>query len=587
MSNRHERRKAAATCRKGLLKLKTSTLDHQLDETMRRVRAEFERSGEVHSRFECVADAETFDVPVHWPDPSAKATVCAALRDSFRRRRVNRYLFASECWVGNTPGLRPAEDPDRGESVQVIAVERNGLRRYAIDEIMRNGGTATLGPWQVSGDGEVPPSWLMELLEEGHSDRAPKAEPPPVGRLSNADFQDLADQHPEQVAEFRDSIEIHDQLGDLITDQIQTGPNGNPTVIFMALESVLRSIVKDMGSPKGLLGHFARFLRDQPDKFSMFPTVRDQMPSTEDLRACKAILGRFSCEKREVGHRPFALFQAFMHMYMRVGSQVIGALSLAERIVDWSPEQQAKLRQVGLRSSFELDDEEGRVFIALSAEHYPMGVMGRRNAVGDLFVSRMVACPQSDFAAAVDSVKQSGAELILGSEAKELLCKMEQVKGVALRADTFKEIWEVEFKKIWEVENWGEDEWIEQALAEVAFAKIMNVQYFPDSETDRGRVAGYRVCRAPNGLVLVASDSDEDIFVAVKVGPTKREARVLGWLRGSEGKLSKFYRKNCWIIPPEALHNMEELPGKEGLRAMPPYQDCRPEGRSGRPAPTA
>jgi hypothetical protein len=120
-----------------------------------------------------------------------------------------------------------------------------------------------------------------------------------------------------------------------------------------------------------------------------------------------------------------------MNMYMRVGSQAIGALSLADRIEDWDPEQQAKLRQVGLRSSFELDDEEGHVFVALSAERYPIGVMGRRNAVGDLFVSRIVACPQGDFAAAVDSIKQSGAELILGSEAKELLCKMEQVKGVA------------------------------------------------------------------------------------------------------------------------------------------------------------
>jgi hypothetical protein len=199
--------------------------------------------------------------------------------------------------------------------------------------------------------------------------------------------------------------------------------------------------------------------------------------------------------------------------------------------------------------------------------------MGRRNAVGDLFVSRMVACPQSDFAAAVDTVRQSGAELILGSEAKELLCKMEQVKAVAPRADTFKEIWEVEFKKIWEVENWGKDEWIEQAVAEIAFAQIMNVQYFPDSDTDRGRVAGYRVRRAPDGLVLVASDSDEDIFVAVRVEPTKRGARVLGWLHGSEGKLSQFYQKNCWVIPPEALHDMEELPRKEGLRAMPPYQE--------------
>ena len=88
--------------------------------------------------------------------------------------------------------------------VQVIAVERNGRRRYAFAEIMRHGGTATLGPWQVNGDGDVPQGWLLELLEEGHSDRALKAEPPPVGELSASDLQDLMGQHPEQVAAFQD-----------------------------------------------------------------------------------------------------------------------------------------------------------------------------------------------------------------------------------------------------------------------------------------------------------------------------------------------------------------------------------------------
>jgi hypothetical protein len=379
------------------------------------------------------------------------------------------------------------------------------------------------------------------------------------------------DQHPERAAEHRDSFEIHTQLGDLIADQMRKDANGDAMAIFMALESVLWGIVKDMGPPKGL-GQFARFLRDHPDKFTMFPTVPEEVISTQELRSCKDARQSFSCEKREAGHEPFAVFEAFLNMYLRIGSQVIGALNLADRIEDRDPEQQAKLRQVGLRSSFELDYEEGRVFIALSADHYPVGVMGRRNSAGDLFVSRAGACSQGNFAAAVDSIKQSGVELILGPEAKELLCKMEQVKGVAPRADTFNEIWEVEFKKIWEVENWGTEEWAEQAVAEIAFAKIMNVQYFPAPDDLSGSVAGYRVRRAPNRLVLVASDSDEDIFVAVRVERAKRRARVLGWLRGSEGKLSRFYQKNCWVIPPEALHDVEKLPGKEALQAMPPFQ---------------
>jgi len=110
-----------------------------------------------------------------------------------------------------------------------------------------------------------------------------------------------------------------------------------------------------------------------------------------------------------------------------------GALRLADLIEDWDPEHQTKLRQVGLRSSFELDDEEGHVFIALSADRYPICVMGRRNTSGDLFVSSMVVCPSTDFSSAVDEIKKRGVELILGSEAKELLSKMEQVKGIAPR----------------------------------------------------------------------------------------------------------------------------------------------------------
>ena len=50
MSNRHDRRKASATCRKS--KLKSSTLDQHFDEKLRRVLAEFERSGEILPGFE-------------------------------------------------------------------------------------------------------------------------------------------------------------------------------------------------------------------------------------------------------------------------------------------------------------------------------------------------------------------------------------------------------------------------------------------------------------------------------------------------------------------------------------------------------
>jgi adenosine/AMP kinase len=99
----------------------------------------------------------------------------------------------------------------------------------------------------------------------------------------------------------------------------------------------------------------------------------------------------------------------------------------------------------------------GHVFIALSPDRYPIGVLGRRNALGELFVSRIVICPHDDFRAAVDEAKQKGIGPILGAEAEELFCRLERAKGIAPRTHKSKEICEVE--------NWGEDEWFEQVLA--------------------------------------------------------------------------------------------------------------------------
>jgi hypothetical protein len=68
--------------------------------------------------------------------------------------------------------------------------------------------------------------------------------------------------------------------------------------------------------------------------------------------------------------------------------------------------------------------------------------------------------------------------------------------------------------------------------------------------------------------------------------------RRRGYLCGSEGRENEtrgpgsragpgcadrrqsfFYQKNCWVIPLEALRDMEKLPGKERLLAMPPYKN--------------
>jgi hypothetical protein len=175
MRNRHERRKAAATSTKKVVRLNTATFDQFFDGVLHNVRAVFERTGEIRPGFDCLADGESFHIAADWPDPGTKQAAYAALQDYFRHRGVKRYLFVTEAWMGDTPGLSPTDDPGRGECVQVIAVERNGPRRAAVAEIIRHGETATLGPWNVALDQK---GRLFELLEGGHSDREPKEQCP-------------------------------------------------------------------------------------------------------------------------------------------------------------------------------------------------------------------------------------------------------------------------------------------------------------------------------------------------------------------------------------------------------------------------
>ena len=174
--SRQQRRAHARTMQK------LGTLEHHFDRVLRDVRADFERTGNTFTGFLCVSDTEIFQIPGIW-SPDEKGAAYAGLRDSFRHRGVNRYLFTSEGWRSKNLDMRPSDDPDRTECIHVCAVER-GSRKLAMAEITRNGEKAKLGPWESD---DNPQSWIMELLEEGHSDRGVKAEPAPLAEFSMQD----------------------------------------------------------------------------------------------------------------------------------------------------------------------------------------------------------------------------------------------------------------------------------------------------------------------------------------------------------------------------------------------------------------
>jgi hypothetical protein len=78
--NRQQRRATERAIRK------LGTFDQHFASTLRDVRAEFERDGNIGAGFNCVTDSGVFSIPGTWDGDDEKAAAFAALRDSFRRR---------------------------------------------------------------------------------------------------------------------------------------------------------------------------------------------------------------------------------------------------------------------------------------------------------------------------------------------------------------------------------------------------------------------------------------------------------------------------------------------------------------------
>jgi hypothetical protein len=206
-------------------KLRTlGTFDHHFEDVLHRIRAEVDGDGflEGVEIFEYVTENEVVGLIADWSRLAESwrldrtAELYVSLRDGFRLCGVKRYVIAGEGWVCEKPTRHCPEDDECGRWVQVLAIERNGPRKYAHAEIIYGDeGSRMLGPWEVSHD--IPQGPLSELLEEGDSDQAPTASSPPV----------LADDTPDRVYETRqttrlDSVDLATKLS-TIADQLQSG----------------------------------------------------------------------------------------------------------------------------------------------------------------------------------------------------------------------------------------------------------------------------------------------------------------------------------------------------------------------------
>lgn len=94
----------------------------------------------------CGQDNGWATIGCEWDDDDAKAVII----DTMRRLlpAYDRYALISEVWVsshGSRPaGMKPSEDPNRGERLMITAGDRNGVSKQHLFYIERHGTSATL-----------------------------------------------------------------------------------------------------------------------------------------------------------------------------------------------------------------------------------------------------------------------------------------------------------------------------------------------------------------------------------------------------------------------------------------------------------
>jgi len=329
-------------------KLKNMTLEEHLKDVLGRVRAEFEKTGEVGAAFECVAEnGELITIPIAWKSSEEKYASFGPLKDTFRRRGVRRYVFMNEVWQSKSKNKdfkgAPRDDPNRTEAVMVSGVERNGPRKEFVADIKRQGTKATLGPWETidRSDPESSSSWWgLELMEEGYSDRPKVAEPTmgPQEIATQADIEDLLDEHPNAAKDMQSVMEVSEGLWDLLC-QLHQGKNDDVLgdQFWAGFEKITAIVIEGLyqfpNAPK--MKSLAQFLRDHPDRHPMFASVPSFVHPSEQQRDRYGLaLGGFLNEMGKQGHSELAVLDAVINVFIRVGIIGMGALRLADFIDD-------------------------------------------------------------------------------------------------------------------------------------------------------------------------------------------------------------------------------------------------------------
>jgi hypothetical protein len=306
----------------------TMSLDDMFDNFKARVRKVFERHGSVGTpTFICIGEnGDVFDVAAAWDGAEQKAAVYGALRDAFMKRRVIRYVFASEVWIG-TPGTSATDDPNRQEGVSVIIVDRNGARKHAVAAIVRNGvESPTLSGWE---DYPEQQGWLYELIDDAVSDAPPKEEGHCIQRFVHArtEFDQLAADDPDLIAQTAEIPALVNRFwnvcGDLRLD------SNNQVTTSSAILMVMTGMIDEFGGPV-LLRSVAEIVRQSPDKLPMFGSVESpQQPTEAERRRVHNALWKEALRKDNASN---VMISAVVTILVRVGTDLMGSIRLAEML---------------------------------------------------------------------------------------------------------------------------------------------------------------------------------------------------------------------------------------------------------------
>ncbi len=158
-----------------------------------------------------------------------------------------------------------------------------------------------------------------------------------IRELSVEELREIATDRPDQMNELSASVELKQELHELIEGPADEAAEGDPWVVLWALERCTIGIMEILNPEEvnQAMRGFAQVLRDRPDAYPQNPAVvRPKFPpdaAADVRRRCARVLTDFIRDKLDLGYTKRGVFTAFANEFLSLYSWYAGC----ERVVKW------------------------------------------------------------------------------------------------------------------------------------------------------------------------------------------------------------------------------------------------------------